>query len=95
VKSLVELHGGVVSLRSTPGAGTTITVLLPEHGSRRIQAQNGDGGKRSENGSAAGPAPAIKDGLAAHGPIAAGCDSPPPPTASERPPSNILAIFSQ
>lgn len=36
VKSLVELHGGEVKLRSAPGIGTTVTVLLPEQGSRRI-----------------------------------------------------------
>lgn len=29
VKSIIELHKGRVELRSTPGAGTTVTVLLP------------------------------------------------------------------
>jgi len=29
VKSLVELHGGKISLASAPGVGTTVTVLLP------------------------------------------------------------------
>ena len=29
VKSLAELHGGTVSLDSTPGRGTRVTVLLP------------------------------------------------------------------
>jgi signal transduction histidine kinase len=29
VKSLAELHGGSVSLASTPGNGTEVTVLLP------------------------------------------------------------------
>jgi signal transduction histidine kinase len=32
VKSLVELHAGDIQLRSAEGAGTTVTVLLPEHG---------------------------------------------------------------
>ena len=32
VKSLVELHGGSVSLESEPGEGTRVTVRLPEHG---------------------------------------------------------------
>jgi signal transduction histidine kinase len=28
----VELHAGDIQLRSAEGAGTTVTVLLPEHG---------------------------------------------------------------
>ncbi len=32
VKSLVELHAGDIQLRSAEGAGTTVTVLLPEQG---------------------------------------------------------------
>jgi signal transduction histidine kinase len=34
VKSLVELHGGTMSLISEPGAGTSVTVRFPEHGPR-------------------------------------------------------------
>jgi len=29
-KALVELHGGTFELRSEPGAGTTVTVRLPD-----------------------------------------------------------------
>src|SRR5262249_25552497 len=32
VKSLVELHGGAMSLESEPGEGTRVTVRFPEHG---------------------------------------------------------------
>jgi len=35
VKSLVELHAGRIELHSEQGAGTTVTVLLPEHGQAR------------------------------------------------------------
>jgi signal transduction histidine kinase len=34
VKSLVELHGGVMSLQSEPGRGTRVTVRFPESGGR-------------------------------------------------------------
>jgi signal transduction histidine kinase len=34
VKSLVELHGGVMSLESEPGRGTRVTVRFPEDGVR-------------------------------------------------------------
>lgn len=48
VKSLVELHNGVIDLRSTPGAGTTVTVLIPEHGaqSRTLRAVRGHSASR-------------------------------------------------
>lgn len=35
VKSLVELHAGRIELHSEEGAGTTVTVLLPERGQAR------------------------------------------------------------
>jgi signal transduction histidine kinase len=34
VKSLVELHGGSMSLESEPGRGTRVTVRFPESGMR-------------------------------------------------------------
>ncbi|MDX2263934.1 MAG: PAS-domain containing protein [Hyphomicrobiales bacterium] len=39
VKSLVELHGGKIRLMSSPGAGTTIIVRIPDTGPRRYSAQ--------------------------------------------------------
>ena len=35
VKSLVELHGGRITLRSAPGVGTTVTALIPQGSMRR------------------------------------------------------------
>jgi signal transduction histidine kinase len=40
VKSLVELHGGTMTLVSEPGKGTQVTVRFPEHG--KTQAGSGD-----------------------------------------------------
>ncbi len=40
VKSLVELHGGTMALRSEPGAGTSVTVRLPKNGERRLTADD-------------------------------------------------------
>ena len=37
VKSLVELHGGVMSLESEPGRGTRVTVRFPENGVRQSE----------------------------------------------------------
>jgi adenylate cyclase len=31
VKTIVEVHGGTVTVQSTLGAGTTFTILLPRH----------------------------------------------------------------
>jgi len=42
-KSLVELHGGEMRIRSTLGAGTTVVVRLPVEG-RNTQHDRGDGG---------------------------------------------------
>ncbi|MDP1908955.1 MAG: HAMP domain-containing sensor histidine kinase, partial [Hyphomicrobium sp.] len=58
VKSLVELHGGTVTLDSEPGRGTRVTVRLPE-GGRPDKAppealpQEGPEGPLSASGSAA------------------------------------------
>ncbi len=38
VKSLAELHGGTVEMKSTPGSGTTITVHLPASRTQRRAA---------------------------------------------------------
>ena len=38
VKSLVELHGGQLTLVSEPGRGTAVTVRFPEHGLRKTSA---------------------------------------------------------
>lgn len=61
VKSLVELHGGSVSLESEPGQGTRVTVRLPEQGradadeppSPQQGPQQGPMGPLSAGGSAA------------------------------------------
>ena len=39
VRSFVELHGGHVSLDSTPGTGTTVTCVFPADGPRRLAAE--------------------------------------------------------
>ena len=39
VKSLVELHGGAMTLDSEPGRGTRVTVRFPEDGTRHPEPQ--------------------------------------------------------
>ncbi len=45
VKSIVELHGGQITLRSSPGVGTTVTVLIPQGAKRKpvINVKTQDG----------------------------------------------------
>jgi signal transduction histidine kinase len=59
VKSLVELHGGQIRLRSSPGVGTTVTVLIPDNLSRRAPVRNGDAAPLTEPGK--GPGPVTED----------------------------------
>ena len=40
VKSLIELHGGSVSIESAPGSGTTILCRLPVSGHPEAADQN-------------------------------------------------------
>jgi hypothetical protein len=56
VKSIVELHGGQIVLRSSPGVGTTVTVLIPQGPNRKaVMGHNGGGesGSRESGGMAA------------------------------------------
>ena len=39
VKSVVELHGGIMQLESAPGVGTRVTVRLPEGGPKKVQPE--------------------------------------------------------
>lgn len=49
VKSLVQLHGGSLTLESAPGEGTRVTVRLPEN----LQAATGDGLTAGDEGETA------------------------------------------
>lgn len=48
-KQLAELHGGTLDLESQPGRGTTVTILLPEQGSRPEKSTK-HGSRRNEFG---------------------------------------------
>ena len=54
-KSLVELHGGEMSLESEPGRGTSVTVRFPESGRRVAAASVGTAGPVARAGAAARP----------------------------------------
>lgn len=43
VRALAELHGGIMSVQSAPGEGTTVTVRLPVMAEASGQAETGDG----------------------------------------------------
>jgi signal transduction histidine kinase len=57
VKSIVELHGGQIVLRSSPGVGTTVTVLIPQGPPNRKpvigHSGGGESGSRESGGMAA------------------------------------------
>jgi signal transduction histidine kinase len=44
-KQLAELHGGTLEMESQPGHGTTVTILLPEQGSRPSKNLRPDQGR--------------------------------------------------
>ncbi len=54
VKSIVELHGGQITLRSAPGVGTTVTVLIPQNSARKPVPDHGStASEASQDGPAA------------------------------------------
>jgi signal transduction histidine kinase len=67
VKSIVDLHGGQIVLRSSPGVGTTVTVLIPQGPVRKPLTDTGsNGGSQDEaqhnSGMAAAPtSPPVTD----------------------------------
>src|SRR5205823_1962882 len=40
-KSLVELHGGAMRIRSVPGSGTTVVMRLPRDGQPAVRHKDG------------------------------------------------------
>jgi signal transduction histidine kinase len=67
VKSIVELHGGQITLRSAPGVGTTVTVLIP-HTPIRSSAAEPNGAGTKEGGHRGGMAAAGEDAEVDHFP---------------------------
>ncbi|MGL4240280.1 MAG: sensor histidine kinase, partial [Beijerinckiaceae bacterium] len=63
VKALVELHGGVVSVQSKAGTGTTVTCLFPL-GAARAPAPDAAGSPSTGKTPAAAKAPAVKPAAA-------------------------------
>jgi signal transduction histidine kinase len=54
VKSLIELHGGAVTLASAPGVGTTVTVRLPVRRTPATGQKSADAGSSSPPAAATG-----------------------------------------
>ncbi len=62
VKQLIELHGGTLTIESSPGSGTAVSILFPawrtsakQESDGRDQADDGGSGDRNTNGRAPSP----------------------------------------